>query len=117
MSKLINSLTKCGVNIELTMNRFLDDEELYVFCIYEFAEEPAFSVLKNALNDKNYKEAFESAHTLKGVSANLGLTDLFNVISKLVEALRNEVYDNIEQLYKNMILEYNKFLAILEENK
>ena len=42
-----------------------------------------------AKHNPKSKAAFEAAHTLKGVSANLGLTDLYDSVFPLVEELRN----------------------------
>ena len=39
---------------------------------------------------KNYKEAFEAAHSLKGVLGNLSLTPLYDKVCKMTELLRAE---------------------------
>lgn len=88
MSELLNRLSAYGVDIPSVLDRFVGDEELYDKCLFMFFEDKAFSELSAALNAKNYQLAFESAHTLKGVSANLGLTPLYDAICKVVEALR-----------------------------
>ena len=37
---------------------------------------------------KNYKEAFEAAHSLKGVLGNLSLTPLYDKVCEITELLR-----------------------------
>ena len=47
----------------------------------------------NWKKDKNYDEAFKDAHTLKGVSDNLGLGLLNETVVPLTEELRNPPYN------------------------
>lgn len=62
--------------IERFIGKFLEDKSYYVLC--------------EQMKCGNRKEAFLAAHTLKGVSANLGFTALERSSSKLTEELRGE---------------------------
>lgn len=63
-----------------------------------------FEILKKSIKNKNYEEAFSSAHTLKGVLSNFGLTPLYNKVVEIVEPLRNKEKVNLSlklnELYK-----------------
>lgn len=56
-----------------------------------------------ALSKKDYTEAFEAAHTLKGVAGNMGLTPIYDVICTMVETLRNHDYAHVAGLYEEIM--------------
>ena len=93
-------LTEYGVDMKKTMERFVGDEDLYAECLTKFLSDSSWPLLKNAYEHKEYKEMFEYAHTLKGVTGNLGLTPLYNAVSDMVGALRFEQYEKVDGLYE-----------------
>ncbi|SHK03622.1 Hpt domain-containing protein [Hespellia stercorisuis] len=99
MSELLDKCKAYGADVTGAMERFMDDEELYEMCLEQFADDPGFAGLEKAVGEKQYKEAFEHAHALKGVAGNLGLTPLFEAVCELVEPLRAEDYSNIDAEY------------------
>ena len=62
-----------GADYEEVFGR-LRNEKLIAKFVLKFPDDPSFSQLKNSLAEKNTKEAFRAAHTLKGVAQNLGFT-------------------------------------------
>lgn len=100
MSQFTDTLTAYGVNLEEIMDRFVDDIDLYKDCLIQFSQDPSFYALKKAINEKNYTEAFDQAHTMKGVSANLGLVKLYDAICEIVEPLRHQDYANLLSKYQ-----------------
>jgi HPt (histidine-containing phosphotransfer) domain-containing protein len=105
MSELLNELENYGVNLEVTLARFIEDEEFYVECLNAFLEEQGFKMLKKSIDKKEYIDAFNYAHTLKGVAGNLGITKLYNLICMLVESLREQNYSNVKGQYNDCIKE------------
>jgi HPt (histidine-containing phosphotransfer) domain-containing protein len=116
MSKLLNELEGYGVNLEVTLARFIEDEDFYVECLNAFLEEEGFKMLKKSIDKKEYIEAFNQAHTIKGVVGNLGITKLYDVICLLVESLRDKEYSNLKSQYNDCIKEYNRFVKIVKSN-
>lgn len=112
-NEILNALEAWGVNLEETLSRFIDDSELYIECLYTFADDNNFVDLGVALQNADYQRAFDCAHTLKGVAGNLGLTPLFNVLSDLVEPLRANIYDNLLKLYENVMAIQEQVKGIL----
>lgn len=64
--------------------------ELIERFIGRFLEDESFDMLCRHMASGNRREAFMAAHTLKGVSANLGFSGLFASASRLTEELRPE---------------------------
>jgi len=116
MSKLLEELENYGVDINITLARFIEDEEFYIECLDTFKKEDNFEMLKKALDKKDYEDAFNIAHTIKGVVANLGITKLYDIVFKLVESLRSKDYTSVEKQYEESLKEYNNFLKILNNN-
>lgn len=103
MSDLMERLKAYGADTVGAMSRFLDDGDLYASCFEIFLEDACFAKLGNALAAQNYAEAFDCAHTLKGVAGNMGLTPIYHAICSLVEPLRAKTYDNLDGLYAEIM--------------
>ncbi len=54
-----------------------------------FTMDPTFTELNAAIDANDIPTAFRAIHTLKGLSANLALTDLYNSSVVLTEIFRN----------------------------
>ncbi|NLD19398.1 MAG: Hpt domain-containing protein [Clostridiales bacterium] len=109
MNNICLELKRWGCDIDGAMERFMDDDELYVTCLDSIISDDNFDKLGNALKDKNYTIAFDCAHTLKGVIANMGLTPLYDTVVKIVEPLRNGQTGNL-LLYYAQLLEAKDYL-------
>lgn len=110
----IDKIKAWGADTEAALNRFMGDEELYVECLDMIAGDAHFDALAEAIAGKRYEEAFEHAHCLKGVCGNLGLTPLFDAMCVLVEKLRKENYDHIEDPYRAMCEKQEEFLQLVK---
>lgn len=84
-------LIQYGMDWDRTMERFGYDESLYAECLTMLMDDPNPQSLHEALESGNLPAAFEAAHTLKGVAANMGLIPLLSAISALVEPLRHSL--------------------------
>ena len=74
-----------------------------------------YGVLLNlAIRSKNYEAAFEAAHGLKGSSGTLGLTPLYEAVCAVVENLRYEPGETLEEDYETMRLTYGHFTEIMK---
>lgn len=116
MNDMFEKLTAWGVNLREVRLRFLDDDELYVDCLYAFVQDPSFSALESAMREKNYSAAFEHAHTLKGVAGNLGLSPLYGSLSTLVEFLRSKNYEALDVPYQHVLAEKNNFVQVVVQH-
>ena len=76
-----------GGDYEQVKRRLPSDGMIKRF-LAKFPGDDSFAVLCQALENGRREEAFRAAHTLKGVSANLGLDRLSASASALTELLR-----------------------------
>lgn len=79
-----------GANYKQTLDRFMGNEKMYLKFLNMLFKDQSVNQLGDALAQGDLKAAFEAAHTLKGVSANLGLTPLFDAVCEIVEPLRGK---------------------------
>lgn len=56
--------------------------------VLKFANDGSYNSLKEAIANGDIEASFHAAHTLKGVSANLGFVRLQSAVSDLTEQLR-----------------------------
>ena len=77
-----------GGNDENVVGRLHSEALIRKFTL-KFLEDQSYLQLKQALKDKNYEDAFRSAHTLKGVCQNLSFDRLYEVSNELTELLRD----------------------------
>lgn len=113
MGTLIEEIRAYGADVDGALERFLDDEDLYEKCLLTFVDDESFAGLKEALDGKDYEQAFNCAHTLKGVAANLGLTPLYEAIVGIVEPLRGKDYSNLDSQYAVVAEAYEVFKNLM----
>ena len=112
--KILDALRDWKCDVEGALERFLDDEELYLQCLNIFSTAENFVKLKEYIDSASYQDAFDSAHTLKGVAGNLGLTPLYMAIIDIVEPLRAKDYSNLGSLYDEIDKQYQIYLSCLK---
>lgn len=100
MSALTDKLSAYGCDLEHAMERFLNDEDFYGRCFEKFLSAQAFEQLGEALAAGDAQAAFSHAHDLKGTSANMGVTPVYDLAVELVNPLRKgEIPANAQELY------------------
>lgn len=101
-----NLLEENGFDVDGTMRRFLNNENLYKQCLKKFLNDNSMEKLRNAIASNDCKEAFQAAHTMKGFVSNLGMNRLYDAVIPIVEKLRaqnlliTEEMDRLETVYR-----------------
>lgn len=117
MSEFRNLFEEYGANYEVTMNRFLQNEAMYLRLLNKLPADPNIQRLEKALGRGDLPDAFEAAHTLKGVAGNLGLTPLLDAVSAIVEPLRAGKVLDYTKLFLAVRQEFGRVEALLEAVK
>ena len=103
-----------GADYEVVFGR-LRSEKLITKFVLKFPGDPSFSQLRRTLEEKNAKEAFRAAHTLKGVAQNLGFTSLYKTAAAITEALRAGNLPDDESMMNAVTKEYERTVAAIEQ--
>ena len=109
----IGKLRGYGADIAGIAERFMDDYAFYGICLEQFVRDVNFDALGQALENRDFQAAFEAAHSLKGVAANLGLTPIYAAINKVVIALRMESYEGARTGYREIIARLDEIRALV----
>ncbi|MBR2876082.1 MAG: Hpt domain-containing protein [Clostridia bacterium] len=100
-------LISAGIDYEEAMDRFAGSTDIYEKFLREMASMKVIEPLQKALTQGNNEEAFKIAHTLKGNFGNLSVKPLFNIISEIVDELKENNLLSSQKLYIQLETEYD----------
>ena len=81
-------LKEVGIDIDSALQRFMGNEALMEKFLLRFEEDQAYADLVEAVAKQDAEKAVTASHTLKGVSGNLSMTELYALTTKKVDLLR-----------------------------
>ena len=106
-------LQEAGVDTEGALRRFSGNSALYERFLNKFLSDSTFSQVTAAFEDRDEAEALTSTHTLKGVTANLGLDRLYSISSDMVSLIRAGEFDQASAKYPELKAAYDEICGIL----
>ena len=111
-----------GADVETTLKRFMGNEKMYMKYIMKFLDDKNFDSIRENLESQNYEAVFNAAHTLKGVTANLGLNPVNAASAEISELLRGKAASEVDAAKVNAVFlelteSYERFRKVLEANK
>ncbi|MDR0930052.1 MAG: Hpt domain-containing protein [Oscillospiraceae bacterium] len=112
MAGFQEKLVGYGVNYQITMARFVNSEKLYLRCLDMLIQDNNLEKLGQALEAGDLHAAFEAAHTLKGVVANMGLTPLHKAVDHITEPLRAGEPRDYSADYQAVVAEFARVLDL-----
>lgn len=113
MTKL-EKLVEYGVSLDEINSRFCEDLDLYFSCIDMLFDENEIAALEASIKSKDYKTAFKAAHSIKGIVGNLDFKPLYKLLTDLVEDLRADKVDDVDNKFELCKNEYLKIKELLE---
>lgn len=84
----IDALKELGVNTDEGLGRCLNNEAFYLRLVGMAVSDEHFGQLRESVEAGDLNAAFEHAHALKGVLANVSLTNVLEPIKDITEELR-----------------------------
>lgn len=84
------ALEEMGMDVDNTVKRFMGNESLYLKFLNKYQADQSVASIRQSIAEQNAEETFKSAHTLKGVAANLGLDPIAQYASDIVELFRGK---------------------------
>jgi len=104
------------VNVEEGSKRVMNNNKLYAKLLSKFKNDQSFNEIDSALQDGDMEKAQNSAHTIKGLAANLSLIELFKQSLELETQLKagNVNPDQVivfKDIYQKTIVEMDKVIA------
>ena len=96
-SDKLEALHLWGADTASALGRMLNDDVFYLNLLKVFLTSSDWNELLRLISAKMYVEAFIISHRMKGSSADLSLTPLFNALCELTDDLRNEVRPTLDE--------------------
>lgn len=111
--KLIDELVVWGADVDAAIERFMGKKDMYIKFVDKFPESSPIDKLREYMKNRDYENAVIEAHTLKGVTGNLGFTPLFEDLKKIVDDMRAENYSNVDDLFGKISVNYDELCKII----
>lgn len=115
-SKLFEALKEAGVEVEKTISRFMDNSEIYITFLNRFPDEDRITPIRDAVSEWDFENLSQTAHKLKGVSANLGMTELSEAARRLELQAKEKSEENIGENLELTEKLYGEICRIIKEN-
>ena len=103
-----------GESYDDLLSRLGCDEKIIYNAVKEFMLDLHYIRLLRAIENRDTETAFKAAHTMKGISANLGFTKMYSAFSLVTEELRSGNIEKATELMTRATDEYQKIIAILK---
>lgn len=85
----IDKLREYGADVDEGLARCMNMEDFYIGLVENALADNRLPLLEQQIGDSELDKAFETAHALKGMYANLSLTPLIKPVSEMTELLRS----------------------------
>jgi len=104
------------IDVQEGTKRVMNNIKLYVKLLGKFKEDKSLENIENALGSGDTAGAQSAAHTFKGLTANLSLTELYKQSMELESqiksgSVKNEQLLLVKDIYSQTITEIDKVTA------
>ena len=103
-------LIDAGIDVDDVLARFMGNENLLNRFLGKFPADENYGKLVQAVAAGDHEQALTASHTLKGVSGNLSMKELFDLTERQVIAMRADdwqgafaMMDEITSVYEKIV--------------
>ena len=107
----VEKLRQYGANVDEGLGRCLNNETFYLMLVNKSIQDNNFEKLKASCESGDLDQAFEAAHALKGMLANLALTPILQPVEEITEYLRARTVMDYEPLVGKILAARTQLLA------
>ncbi len=108
----LDDLTSYGANVHEGLTRCMNNEGFYLSLVESIKDEEGFDKLSDAIAANDLGAAFDIAHSLKGILANLALTPLYEPVYEITELLRSKEAADYPALVEDILRKRDEFRAL-----
>lgn len=110
-------LAEAGLDCTEMIGRFMDNEEMFLKYFKKFfgAADSVMDELSAAVAADDHSVIENRAHALKGLSGNIGLNGVFVPAKKIVDDVRNGVFDSFQTDLDRMKAAYSTARSVFEK--
>jgi HPt (histidine-containing phosphotransfer) domain-containing protein len=107
-----DKLREFGADVDLGLARCMNNEGFYLMLVGKAAEDQRLTLLAQQIAGGRMEAAFETAHALKGMYANLSLDPLTKPISEITELLRSKADADYTALLNEAQAQFERLCAL-----
>ena len=108
----LETLRSAGADVDSGLNRCMGNEAFYIRLVNMALEDGGYAALREAVEAHDLDKGFECAHGLKGMLANVSLTNVLDPVVEMTEALRAREDRDYSGLLDKMDEEVEKLRAL-----
>lgn len=114
MEKMIQEkLESVGVDIPIAVERLVNNETLLLQFLKKFPQDSSYQLFQEAMRQKDFEEAANAIHNLKGLCGNLSIMPLYEAVCAELDLLRKGDYETAMEYVPEIEERYGKTLDIL----
>jgi len=104
------------IDFEDGVKRVMNNKAFFIKMLVKFKDDPNIKNLEAALAANDYEKAQVAAHTLKGLSGNLSLTELFKQSREIEAQIKTKSVnpgqlDILKDIYTQTLVEIEKVIT------
>lgn len=99
---------------EQMLQRMMGNEQMILRFLKKFIQDGTYKELEQAMEMRSCDGVFRAAHTLKGITGNLGLEPLYKESAGLTELTRNGGMSGVEESFERLREQYEKILKLID---
>lgn len=104
-----------GVDIPAAMERFMNNEELYLKFLGKFTVNEQIQELQDNIALGNKKDTLMTSHNLKSLTGNLSLIKLHELFCTQVADIRGDNWDAAVAIMDDIVREYERVVRIIKD--
>lgn len=109
-------LSDANINVDAALERFMGNEGLLEKFLNKFLADENYKKLTEAIAANDKEAALTASHTLKGVSGNLSMTKLFNLLTCQVGAIRSDDWQGAVDMMPDITKAYDDIIKAINGN-
>lgn len=111
----LDKLAANGIDVEGALERFMGNSSLLDRFLNNFLDDPTYENLKQAVAEKDAEKMLSTSHLLKGMCANLSMTNLTELFTRQVRLLRENRQDDAAAMMNEIDAEYKRIVSLIKE--
>ena len=111
----VDKLRAFGADTNEGLSRCFGKDDFYLRLVKMMANDRHMEDMEKAIAEGDLNRAFENAHALKGVLANLSLTPVLKPVQEMTELLRARTQTDYAPLLKEAREKMDELLAMIRE--
>lgn len=111
---LLEELNAIGINTDAGLKHFKGNAAIFERFLKKFPASVNGLEVQPLLEQGDIKQAYEKAHALKGICANLFLTSLYDLYAKISDTLKAGSTEGVEELLKQAQPLQEKIIKTIE---